>query len=557
MIMEKLGVFETKSESIYRSIDIKNLKIGINSIKNHFIILDEEKQVIQVVDKICDHAGGKLIQKGDYAICPMHGWSLDLRTMKYQDSHIIKRGADYLIEDGKLLIKDKECYLINPFKTDYNETEVELRFLNHAALSMTYKGITLVTDPWLFGPAFMTGWWLDHTSTEDSIQILKNADFIFISHNHPDHLHTETLELVDRDKKFIVGNFNSKSTEKYLRSLGFNNVNSFQFGEIHQIKENFQFSIFKSGDFRDDSGLYLNLGGVEILLTVDSNILNSLKLPRNIDLLLTSFASGASGFPLCFYNYNLSQKSRVIERNKSAIKASVAAYLKTTLPKFYMPYAGMFKEKADRDSFIRENNFKNSTDDYKKMVNQFGSKFVDPKRNLCYILTKNSIISKEINVSYLPDEDISSYLEIYKNSFKYDSDLIIKYMSNSGYNAKQLLYIIPVNDDFTKVVNDIIYCNFKTQEFKVVQESNIVSEVPDFRVMKLYVRQEIFASIVLNRLPWEDFSIGFQMRIFRSPNSYESEFWYHFTNVYIDPINYKYSDNCGSCNLINQNPRLI
>lgn len=555
--MKSLGVFETKSDLVNTIIDINNLNIGINSIKNHFVVLDEEKQVIQVVDKICDHAGGKLILKGDYAVCPMHGWSLDLRTMKYQDSHTVKQSVDYFIDNCKLVIPDKECYLVNPFKSDLSEAEVEFRFLNHAALSITYKEITLVTDPWLFGPAFMTGWWLDHPSAEDSIKILKNADFVFISHNHPDHLHSETLELLDKDKKFIVGDFNSKSTEKYLRSLGFNNIDSFEFGVIYQIKENFQFSIFKSGDFRDDSGLYLNIGGVEILLTVDANILNSLKLPRNIDLLLTSFAGGASGFPLCFDNYDFIQKSSVIERNKSAIKASVAAYLRTTLPKFYMPYAGMFKEKAHRDSFIRENNLKNSVYDYKKMANQYGSNFVDPKRNLCYTLTKNSLITKEINISYLPEDDINFYLDICKKSFKYESDLIMKYMSNSGYHAKQLLYILPVDDDFTKVVNDIIFCNFNTQEFKVALESDIVLEVPDFRVMKLYVRQEIFASIVVNRLPWEDFSIGFQMRLLRSPNSYESEFWYHFTNVYIDPKNYKYSDNCGSCNLVNQNPQLI
>lgn len=555
--MNRLGAFESKSKLVNTVIDVNNLKVGINSIKNHFVVLDEGKQVIQVVDKICDHAGGKLIQKGDYAVCPMHGWSLDLHTMKYQDSHMEKPGVDYFISNDKLIIPDKESYLINPFKSNYNESQVVLRFLNHAAISITYKEITLVTDPWLFGPAFMTGWWLDQPSAEDSIKILKNADFIYISHNHPDHLHSETLELVDKNKKFIVGNFNSKSTEKYLQSLGFNNIESFQFGIIYEIEENFHFSILKSGDFRDDSGLYLNLGGVEILLTVDANILNSLELPRNIDLLLTSFAGGASGFPLCFDNYDFQQKKSVIERNKSAIKASVAAYLRTTLPKFYMPYAGMFKEKAERDHFILENNLKNKTEDYKKIAKQFGSIFVDPKRNLSYTLTKSSMTSNEIKVKYLPEDDIKSYLENYKNIFKLDSKDIIKYMSNSGYHAKQLLYILPVNDDFAEIVNDIILCNFYTQEFKVVQESDIVLEVPNFRVMKLYVRHEIFASIILNKLPWEDFSIGFQMRVIRFPNSYESEFWYHFTNVYIDPINYKYNFNCGSCDLINQNPQLI
>ena len=201
--MNKLGAFEFKSKLVNTVVDINNLKVGINSIKNHFVVLDEEKQVIQVVDKICDHAGGKLIQKGDHAVCPMHGWSLDLHTMKYQDSHMVKPGVDYFISNDKLIIPDKESYLINPFKSTYNESQVELRFLNHAAIAITYKEITLVTDPWLFGPAFMTGWWLDQPSAEDSIKILKNADFVYISHNHPDHLHSETLELVNKNKKFM------------------------------------------------------------------------------------------------------------------------------------------------------------------------------------------------------------------------------------------------------------------------------------------------------------------------------------------------------------------
>ncbi|WP_231899483.1 hypothetical protein [Helicobacter acinonychis] len=34
---------------------------------------------------------------------------------------------------------------------------------------------------------------------------------------------------------------------------------------------------------------------------------------------------------------------------------------------------------------------------------------------------------------------------------------------------------------------------------------------------------------------FEDFSIGFHCRILRSPNVYESAFWFHSTNLYINP----------------------
>lgn len=554
MIMLKLGRFKIISNKVKTEVDINLLNVGINSIKNHFVILDEKRNIINVVDKVCDHAGGRLIHKENHAVCPMHGWKLDLHTMKYQDSHIQKLTVDYSVVDDKLIIPDNENYLENPFSQICGELEVNFRFLNHATVAFFFNGTTLITDPWLFGPAFMTGWWLSQPSTEDSIQILKNADYIFISHNHPDHLHSETLELLARDKKIIVGNFNSKSTEKYLESLGFTNIETLEFNDIYQIDDKYHISILKSGDFRDDSGLYINIGGIEILLTVDANILNSLVLPRGINLLMTSFAGGASGFPLCFENYDLDQKLSVIERNKLAIRTSVAAYIKATQPKYYMPYAGMFKEKAERDSFIQKYNFKNSASDYEEMVSRRGVTYVEPQKNLLYNLSSSSLNKTELNVTYLTEDAPIQYIERLKNNFMFDSNTIIEYMRNSGYKKKQILYIIPANDDFSKVVNDIIYCNFETQIFKVVSESDIDLEVSDFRSMKLIVRQEVFAAIVANRLPWEDFSIGYQMRIYRYPNTYESDFWYHFTNIYIDPLYYKFSSNCGACNIINQNP---
>ena len=72
--------------------------------------------------------------------------------------------------------------------------------------------------------------------------------------------------------------------------------------------------------------------------------------------------------------------------------------------------------------------------------------------------------------------------------------------------------------------------------------------------MNLNIRTEVFMAVINNMLPWEDFSIGFQMRIERFPNEYESAFWYHFTNNYICDINYRYDSNCGSCEVVKQNP---
>src|SRR5690606_2359097 len=118
----------------------------------------------------------------------------------------------------------------------------------------------------------------------------------------------------------------------------------------------------------------------------------------------------------------------------------------------------------------------------------------------------------------------------------------------------QIVQIIPTDDNFDQIVGEIVYADFKKQEFKTITRDALTEHKEGYRVMQLKVRPEVFMCVITNSLPWEDFSIGFQMRIKRSPNEYESKFWYHFTNIYIGKENFRYSSFCGACTVVNQNP---
>lgn len=52
--MKKIGQFEIKTKTFSTKINLKDLKTGINSIKNHFVIVDNNHKVENVIDKICD-----------------------------------------------------------------------------------------------------------------------------------------------------------------------------------------------------------------------------------------------------------------------------------------------------------------------------------------------------------------------------------------------------------------------------------------------------------------------------------------------------------------------
>ena len=554
--MKLLGDFIENIEKKSVNINLDNLLIGYNNIRNHIIKVDNNKQVEYVIDKKCDHAGGKLILKGNEAVCPLHGWKLNLNSLTYNDSHVSKKQKDFTLNDNSsITIEDEKINLVNPFLNERKNSSLKFTWINHACVYIEYNGISIITDPWIFGPAFLTGWWLSSPSAKEGIELMNKADYIYISHNHPDHLHSETLSLVEKNKKFIVANFQSKSAELFLNSLGFNNIIVADFKKIFELEGGLQFSIFKSGDFRDDSGIYLNGGGNQMLLTVDSNFLNSNILPSNIDVLMTSFAAGASGFPLSYNNYDDKEKKLILERNIMAIRSLVSEYIKSTKPKYYFPYAGMFVEKSPRDFYVKENNLKNSIIDINDFLSRSESEFIYPDKNINYKLINNHLLKDDNSYTFLPEEDVQMYIENYKKEYIYDEHKIINYLSNSNFINNQILYIIPTDDLFNVDNNEkIIFADFKSQIFKTISKSEIIEKKNNYKCMQIYIRKEIISCIIDNMLPWEDFLIGFQSRIKRFPNNYESQLWYHFTNVYVNKKNIRYSPYCGSCSIVKQNP---
>ncbi|MDA8766166.1 hypothetical protein N9M63_01270 [Candidatus Pelagibacter bacterium] len=67
-----------------------------------------------------------------------------------------------------------------------NET---IQLINHASISIKLsKDTYLLSDPWYEGSAFDNGWKLLYENNDESIlQILDKINYIFISHEHPDH----------------------------------------------------------------------------------------------------------------------------------------------------------------------------------------------------------------------------------------------------------------------------------------------------------------------------------------------------------------------------------
>ena len=146
-----------------------------------------------------------------------------------------------------------------------------------------------------------------------------------------------------------------------------------------------------------NNSLHIKSGKFSILLAVDSRFLNGGNLPKNTTVFMSSFAAGATGFPLCFLNYSENEKKKIKKTTKIAKLLEIEMMLKKLNSKFFIPYAGFFSESASRDNYIKKKNFKNSIDDVKKRLSKTIAKVnvCDPINFDEYIFRGNKLIEKK------------------------------------------------------------------------------------------------------------------------------------------------------------------
>ena len=63
-----------------------------------------------------------------------------------------------------------------------------IKLINHASAKICIDGVSIISDPWYDGSVFHKGWKLIHELPVEEIKKhLEKTDYIFVSHEHPDH----------------------------------------------------------------------------------------------------------------------------------------------------------------------------------------------------------------------------------------------------------------------------------------------------------------------------------------------------------------------------------
>ena len=174
---------------------------------------------------------------------------------------------------------------------------MDIKLINHASVLIKLDNVTILTDPWYTGKAFNNSWSL-LTNNEPSNDDYLNLDYIWISHEHPDHFHIPTLKRISASVSdnctIILQKKNSKKIENVLRNFGFNRFIKMRHDTFRAITSEIEIYSYQVGlmdsimGIRRDGDVLININDCSIHNSEIKHIKN--RLGGKSPILLNQFS---------------------------------------------------------------------------------------------------------------------------------------------------------------------------------------------------------------------------------------------------------------------------
>jgi hypothetical protein len=183
------------------------------------------------------------------------------------------------------------------------ENDMRIQLVSHASVIVDSGDTRIWTDPWLISKVFNDSWTMTPEPAWDT-RALDTIDYVWISHEHPDHFNIPTLKALPADfKERVTVLFQQKNTEKIfaaMEQLGFRKFQSLPNRTIVRLVNGTDVYCYQVGIM--DSCLAVRKGDRTIFNINDAKI-NArdcriiLKDLGRIDVLLNQFSlAGYNGY---------------------------------------------------------------------------------------------------------------------------------------------------------------------------------------------------------------------------------------------------------------------
>ncbi len=180
---------------------------------------------------------------------------------------------------------------------------MNIKFISHASVLIEAEDCVILTDPWYKGTAFNDAWKLFPEPVWDE-SLFDLADYLWISHEHPDHFSIATLKAMPQSfKERVTVLFQKNNTDKMpdaLKKFGFKNIKLLKNRAVYAITPKTKVYVSQIGEM--DSSLAVISEGCTLLNVNDCeankvDCKNFRKDLGKIDILLNQFSmAGYNGY---------------------------------------------------------------------------------------------------------------------------------------------------------------------------------------------------------------------------------------------------------------------
>jgi UDP-MurNAc hydroxylase len=221
---------------------------------------------------------------------------------------------------------------------------MRVTYLGQACTLIEVAGKKILTDPWLTEGAFFGTWFHTHILAEAGITpetFAKCIDYLFLSHEHEDHLDPATLQQFAPDIPVLICKFATPKFRLYLQALGLRNIREVEPGRRLELDDGIAITIFGTAEYTNDSAILVEGEGSKLLNETDCK-LSYADLERlgqqGIDIGFYMF-SGANWYPM-MYDYPEHIQLELVSRRRRSLLRSMVQRVKLTRPRVAVPSAG-------------------------------------------------------------------------------------------------------------------------------------------------------------------------------------------------------------------------
>jgi UDP-MurNAc hydroxylase len=419
---------------------------------------------------------------------------------------------------------------------------MHVTYLGHAAILVEADGKRILMDPWLTDPTYHGSWW-HYPALRIGVRDLPRIDYLYVSHEHPDHFDPPTLAQLDRNIQVVIANFRRKRFHDRIRAIGFENITELEFGvDFKCPATSLTLRLIPPDRPWDDSAILLRDGRTTVLNVNDCHLdeatLMSLGENHDIDLAFLTF-TGASQYPGCF-DFGLATKLARCHASKTAHLDEFVNWARLLKAKRAVPAAGNHALLAEDQLFLNTPAYANTPGEAVAALEKAlpdvevlqmnpgdewspkeGLKRLEPAPDWSRRMDHIEAMSRQMRgriVEYFASEPAPS-ADLYDRFHEYFDDLLGRDLDTTARIGISTWWQVtgPNGGDWT--------IDFGRKKGWVRRG------IPDQWNLRLTIPDKLVYLGVSEQAIWDNVVLSFRLRLARQPDRYMREFWTWFSKV--------------------------